>query len=196
MIVRRIMHVEKPLEDMDGKMKHRATNEYSDDDKYFSGEYKEEITTIHFTDVPEKQESTIIDLSTNGDTSVIIGQDNIEDTDGNNKYEREDVALPYDPKLDFEYYKYATIDLLKKYPDQDAAIDMEEQQANKERIITVLRNFGVEISSIKATVGPTITLYEITPAVGVRIAKIRNLENDIALSLSAIGIRIIAPITG
>ena len=119
-----------------------------------------------------------------------------EEESDDEDFERGSLDTPYDPKHDFEYYKYPTIDLLKKYPDQDAAIDMEEQQANKERIITVLRNFGVEISSIKATVGPTITLYEITPAVGVRIAKIRNLEDDIALSLSAIGIRIIAPIPG
>lgn len=73
---------------------------------------------------------------------------------------------------------------------------MEEQNANKDRIIKVLRSFGIEISSIKASVGPTITLYEITPAEGVRISKIRNLEDDIALSLSALGIRIIAPIPG
>ena len=104
---------------------------------------------------------------------------------------------PYDPKLDLENYHYPTLDLLKKYDnDGKPYIDMTEQNANKNRIIEVLRNFGVEISSIKATVGPTITLYEITPAPGVRIAKIRNLEDDIALSLSALGIRIIAPIPG
>lgn len=104
---------------------------------------------------------------------------------------------PYDPKLDLENYHYPTLDLLKKYDnDGKPYIDMAEQTANKNRIIEVLRNFGVEISSIKATVGPTITLYEITPAQGVRIAKIRNLEDDIALSLSALGIRIIAPIPG
>ena len=103
----------------------------------------------------------------------------------------------YDPKLDLENYHYPTLDLLKKYDnDGKTYIDMAEQNANKNRIIEVLRNFGIEISSIKATVGPTITLYEITPAQGVRIAKIRNLEDDIALSLKALGIRIIAPIPG
>ena len=103
----------------------------------------------------------------------------------------------YDPKLDLENYHYPTLDLLKKYDnDGKPYIDMAEQNANKNRIIEVLRNFGIEISSIKATVGPTITLYEITPAQGVRIAKIRNLEDDIALSLKALGIRIIAPIPG
>ena len=103
---------------------------------------------------------------------------------------------PYDPKLDLSQYKYPTIDLLKKYDIDNTGVDMEEQRMNKDRIVQALRNFGVEISSIKATVGPTITLYEITPAPGVRISKIRNLENDIALSLSALGIRIIAPIPG
>ena len=104
---------------------------------------------------------------------------------------------PYDPKRDLENYKYPTLDLLKKYDnDGKPYIDMAEQNANKNRIVDVLRTFGVEISSIKATVGPTITLYEITLAPGVRITKIRSLEDDIALSLSALGIRIIAPMPG
>lgn len=108
-----------------------------------------------------------------------------------------DEMAPYDPKRDLENYHYPTLDLLKKYDTDDKPyIDMAEQNRNKNRIVEVLRNFGVEISSIKATVGPTITLYEITPAQGVRISKIRNLEDDIALSLSALGIRIIAPIPG
>lgn len=107
------------------------------------------------------------------------------------------VLAPYDPKRDLENYHYPTLDLLKKYDnDGKPYIDMEEQTANKNRIVEVLHNFGVEINSIKATVGPTITLYEITPAQGVRISRIRNLEDDIALSLSALGIRIIAPIPG
>ena len=108
-----------------------------------------------------------------------------------------DLSTPYDPKRDLENYRYPTLDLLKKYEsDGKPYIDMAEQTANKNRIVDVLRNFGVEISSIKATVGPTITLYEITPAPGVRISRIKNLEDDIALSLAALGIRIIAPIPG
>ena len=104
---------------------------------------------------------------------------------------------PYDPKRDLENYRYPTLDLLKRYDnDGKPYIDMAEQTANKNRIVEVLRTFGVEISSIKATVGPTITLYEITLAPGVRITKIRSLEDDIALSLSALGIRIIAPMPG
>ena len=109
---------------------------------------------------------------------------------------RGDLNVPYNPRLDLELYKFPTLDLLKTYPDDGPSIDMEEQTANKNRIIQVLRSFGIEISSIKANVGPTVTLYEITPAEGVRISKIRNLEDDIALSLSALGIRIIAPIPG
>ena len=104
---------------------------------------------------------------------------------------------PYDPKRDLEEYRYPTLELLKKYDnDGKPYIDMAEQNANKDRIISVLRTFGVEISSIKATVGPIITLYEITLAPGVRITKVRSLEDDIALSLSALGIRIIAPMPG
>ena len=108
-----------------------------------------------------------------------------------------DISTPYDPKRDLENYRYPELDLLQQYEsDGKPFIDMNEQNTNKNRIVDVLRNFGVEISSIKATVGPTITLYEITPAPGVRISRIRNLEDDIALSLSALGIRIIAPIPG
>lgn len=103
---------------------------------------------------------------------------------------------PYNPRLDLENYKFPSLNLLDYYEEEDGGIDMEEQNANKDRIIQVLRNFGIEISSIKASVGPTVTLYEITPAEGVRIARIRNLEDDIALSIAALGIRIIAPIPG
>lgn len=106
------------------------------------------------------------------------------------------IDQPYNPRLDLEHYHFPTLDLLNDFNDHEPTIDMEEQTAKKNRIIKVLRSFGIEISSIKASVGPTITLYEITPAEGVRISKIRNLEDDIALSLSALGIRIIAPIPG
>lgn len=109
---------------------------------------------------------------------------------------RGDINTPYDPKQDLEFYKYPTLSLLEKSEDSNPRIDMDEQNANKERIIQVLHSFGFEISSIKATIGPTITLYEITPAEGMRISKIRTLEDDIALSLAAEGIRIIAPIPG
>ena len=103
----------------------------------------------------------------------------------------------YDPTLDLSHYNPPTLDLLKVYgTDNDTQIDMVEQNANKNRIINTLQNYGIEIETIKATVGPTITLYEIVPKAGVRISKIRNLEYDIMLSLAATGIRIIAPIPG
>ncbi|WP_294594132.1 DNA translocase FtsK [uncultured Bacteroides sp.] len=104
---------------------------------------------------------------------------------------------PYNPCLDLENYHYPPVDLMKYYDNaEQPTIDMAEQNANKDRIVNTLRSFGIEISTIKATVGPTVTLYEITPEQGVRISKIRGLEDDIALSLSALGIRIIAPIPG
>ncbi|MCI1245934.1 MAG: DNA translocase FtsK [Prevotella sp.] len=107
------------------------------------------------------------------------------------------LKTPINPREPFVNYQFPTLDLLKKYAnDGQPYIDEQEQIANKNRISEVLHNFGVEIRSIRATVGPTITLYEIQPAEGVRISKIKNLEDDIALSLSALGIRIIAPIPG
>lgn len=108
-----------------------------------------------------------------------------------------DLSTPINPKEPWTRYKYPTLDLLKKYDDGGKVfVDEDEQLANKKRIVDVLASFGVQIKSIRATVGPTITLYEITPAEGVRISRIRGLEDDIALSLSALGIRIIAPIPG
>ena len=108
-----------------------------------------------------------------------------------------DLSTPINPREPWLKYKFPTLDLLKKYDDSDKpTIDKDEQQRNMNRIVEVLNSFGVQIRSIHATVGPTITLYEITPAEGVRISRIRNLEDDIALSLRALGIRIIAPIPG
>ena len=180
---------------------------------------EETATTIEFNDVSLADNTSSTPNNDDPlDIEIVLSnneEDNSEhgdETTGNNNddktmvvhkgVEEEEAHLdesrqlePYDPKLDLENYKYPTIDLLKHY-DIDTSIDMEEQQQNKNRIIQVLSDFGVKISSIKATVGPTITLYEITPAPGVRISKIRNLEDDIALSLSALGIRIIAPIPG
>ncbi|MCD8267743.1 MAG: DNA translocase FtsK [Parabacteroides sp.] len=102
----------------------------------------------------------------------------------------------YDPKLDLSGFRNPPIELLKKYDVSDHQVDMEEQMANQKRIKQTLESFGISIASIKATVGPTITLYEVIPDTGVRISKIKNLEDDIALNLSALGIRIIAPMPG
>lgn len=194
-------------------------NEISDSEPGYTGLSSEETaTTIEFNDISlENNTSSSLDESNTLDIEIVSANDETNTSSDdesleNKEYEKtmtvhkgaeeEEAHLdesrqlePYDPKLDLENYKYPTIDLLKHY-DIDTSIDMEEQQQNKNRIIQVLSDFGVKISSIKATVGPTITLYEITPAPGVRISKIRNLEDDIALSLSALGIRIIAPIPG
>jgi S-DNA-T family DNA segregation ATPase FtsK/SpoIIIE len=102
----------------------------------------------------------------------------------------------YDPTLDLGHYQFPSTDLLIDYGTGNAKVSNEELTANKDRIVSTLKNYGIEIDKISATVGPTVTLYEIVPAAGVRISKIKNLEDDIALSLAALGIRIIAPIPG
>lgn len=102
----------------------------------------------------------------------------------------------YDPKLDLGLYKHPIIDLMIEYPNSEVTVNKQELEANKNQIVETLNNYKIEISKIKATVGPTVTLYEIIPAPGVRISKIKGLENDIALSLAALGIRIIAPLPG
>lgn len=103
---------------------------------------------------------------------------------------------PYDPTLDLPRYKYPTLDLLNEYDIKKVTVSMQELQENKDKIVTTLKNFQIGIQGIQATIGPTVTLYEIVPDPGVKISKIKNLEDDIALSLAALGIRIIAPIPG
>ena len=126
----------------------------------------------------------------------------IEDVKEDELYDKDPETIlaklgPYDPRKDLEFYKFPSLNLLKVYDNEAApVINEEEQRANGARIVTTLRNYGIEIESIKATVGPTVTLYEIVPKAGVRVAKIQALENDIMLSLSATGIRIIAPMPG
>ncbi|MEJ7692521.1 DNA translocase FtsK [Daejeonella sp.] len=102
----------------------------------------------------------------------------------------------YDPTLDLSSYKYPPLDLLENYGSNKIAVNSEELEANKNKIVETLNHYNIEIDKIKATIGPTVTLYEIIPAPGVRISKIKNLEDDIALSLAALGIRIIAPMPG
>ena len=108
-----------------------------------------------------------------------------------------DTDSPYDPRKDLEYYKFPSLDLLKVYDNETGTIvNKDEQNANAKRIVETLRNFGIEIDSIKATIGPTVTLYEIVPKAGIKISKIQSLENDIMMSLAATGIRMIAPMPG
>ena len=131
-------------------------------------------------------------------TELTIIENAEEETAGSRVVSGEkDLSAPINPLEPWVKYHYPTLSLLKKYDnDGKPYIDMKEQTLNKNRIVEVLNSFGVQIRTITATVGPTITLYEITPAEGVKISRIRNLEDDIALSLAALGIRIIAPIPG
>ena len=135
----------------------------------------------------------------NGPDMVINTPQTEEATDyvpEDDAYEGDTELGEYDPKLDLSRYMSPPLSLLKDYGNGQPAVDVNEQSANKNRIITTLSNYGIEIVSINATVGPTITLYEIVPKAGTRISKIKNLESEIMLSLAAIGIRIIAPIPG
>ena len=109
---------------------------------------------------------------------------------------QQDMLEDYDPTLDLSRYEFPSLDLLKEWSTGNPQVTNEELIANKNRIVETLKNYNIEIVKIKATSGPTITLYEIVPAPGIRISKIKNLEDDIALSLAALGIRIIAPIPG
>jgi DNA segregation ATPase FtsK/SpoIIIE, S-DNA-T family len=111
-------------------------------------------------------------------------------------FEHKTIDTKFDPKLDLPHYKYPSLDLLNSYGGDEISINKEELEANKDRIVDTLKNYSIKIQKIKATIGPTVTLYEIIPEAGIRISRIKNLEDDIALSLSALGIRIIAPIPG
>jgi len=143
----------------------------------------EESYVVPEVETPAKAENENPEFT----VEVPVGDDEVFDNS---------VQGDYDPKLDLSGFRNPSLELLKRYETGDHEVDMEEQTANQRRIKQTLENFGISISSIKATVGPTITLYEVIPDAGVRIAKIRNLEDDIALSLSALGIRIIAPMPG
>ena len=163
-----------------------------------------------FTEEPEPTPALVVDVETPQEEVVIVEEEDPQDdveiavvdvkevelTEDDPEYLLQKLG-PYDPRKDLEHYKFPSLNLLKVYDNETApVINQEEQQANANKIVNTLRNYGIEIESIKATVGPTVTLYEIVPQAGVRIAKIQNLESDIMLSLSAMGIRIIAPIPG
>ncbi len=125
-----------------------------------------------------------------------IGEEETEDPTLNEEFELIKLFGKYDPKMDLPDYRYPTVDLLKTYDMGKPNVSQEELEENKVTIVRTLANYGIKIAEIDATIGPTVTLYEIIPEAGVRISKIRNLEDDIALSLEALGIRIIAPIPG
>ena len=157
-------------------------------------------TTEHVTNTEAKPEAPADNIPQSTPSEEGIGleieQGTIEESAGGSIMADDKILSPYDPKATLSRYQYPTLGLLRKSDNDNVAIDMDEQTANKNRIVEVLGNFGVQVSSIKATVGPTITLYEITLAPGIKISRVRSLEDDIALSLAALGIRIIAPIPG
>jgi len=155
-------------------------------------------------EVEEKQKSTLLNEPLRGNPTLIIEtnqkeQDNTFeddlDTDDVNEKVLKDFGL-FDPTLDLGNYQYPPISLLSEYGNTGTKVTEEELEANKNNIVETMRNFQIGIASIKATIGPTVTLYEIVPEAGIRISKIKNLEDDIALNLAALGIRIIAPMPG
>ncbi len=146
---------------------------------------------------PKKEEKPIEIVDTKEEVAIEVAKTFEEDQLVENLSNKlvEDFGM-FDPTLELSDYKFPTLDLLRDYGNENITIDQEELELNKNRIVDTLRNYKIGIASIKATIGPTVTLYEIVPDKGVRISKIKNLEDDIALSLSALGIRIIAPIPG
>ncbi len=130
------------------------------------------------------------------DEIELVIEDTPEEKTVEEGMEHHTVDTPFDPHYELSDYQFPTLDLLNEYGDKRAEVSNEELEANKTKIVETLGNYGIQIDKIKATIGPTVTLYEIVPAAGVRISKIKNLEDDIALSLAALGIRIIAPIPG
>ena len=176
--------IEKVLREIEldaGEPKKEKTEESNNDLELEIGEEsKAEIIEEAITE-PSEEPSEDIDL---------------EVIDEKPEEEKSDELENYDPTLDLGKYQYPTVDLLSEYPNEKVQVTKDELELNKDKIIETLINFKIGISSIKATIGPTVTLYEIVPEAGVKISKIKNLEDDIALSLAALGIRIIAPIPG
>ena len=196
-----------------GLFKKKETTETFEDEEASTIDLEPLIPTLdpEYTEEPEpipaievnietpQEEETIIEQEPEDQNDVDISVEDIQEvelTEDDPEYLLRKLG-PYDPRKDLEHYKFPSLNLLKVYDNETApVINQEEQQANANRIVTTLRNFDIEIESIKATVGPTVTLYEIVPKAGIKIAKIQGLENDIMLSLAAIGIRIIAPMPG
>ena len=166
------------------------------------------ITVIHRPaentvkeDVKEEPQETPVndtplEIVNPADEVELVIEDTPEEKTVEEGKEHHTIDTPFDPHYELSDYQFPTLDLLTEYGDKRAEVSNEELEANKTKIVETLGNYGIQIDKIKATIGPTVTLYEIVPAAGVRISKIKNLEDDIALSLAALGIRIIAPIPG
>ncbi|MBA3898647.1 MAG: DNA translocase FtsK 4TM domain-containing protein [Bacteroidetes bacterium] len=174
------------------------------DDMYTIAATEEEVPFILKKDVPETQEQELglestapkIPVEEEGKDSDFVIETHVTEESEAEILKNQSPLGEYDPKLDLSSYKFPIIDLLEKHGSSSITINKEELEANKDRILETLKNYNISIAKIKATIGPTVTLYEIVPDAGVRISKIKSLEDDIALSLSALGIRIIAPIPG
>ncbi|MDD4149119.1 MAG: DNA translocase FtsK [Bacteroidales bacterium] len=188
-------------------------SEIDDDNQPIDKEIaEEEPVFVIFDEIDEQEQNEDLkEQNSETDTNNYTGKENKEDTedgldlDVNETPDEEelteeeidsDMMQEFDPTKDLEFYKFPSIEILQDYPSRRADVTRDELNDNKDKIIRTLRDYKIEISRISATIGPTVTLYEIVPAPGVRIAKIKNLEDDIALSLAALGIRIIAPIPG
>jgi S-DNA-T family DNA segregation ATPase FtsK/SpoIIIE len=160
---------------------------------------------VNYMKEPLEEESTEIDLELPSrfapkpddrpDLELLI-EPVIEEPPVKGIIEHQTLETRYDPTLDLSGYKYPPLDLLSDYGGETLNVNKEELEANKDKIVNTLSNYDIKIAKIKATIGPAVTLYEIVPEAGVRISRIKNLEDDIALSLAAMGIRIIAPIPG
>ena len=163
-----------------------------------SDEETEEAKAVdEFPDPDLDIEETEVKVPSEGDIELTVEETPEEKQDfRNGKIEHHGIDSEYDPTLDLAHYKLPKLDLLENYNDDNISVQKEELEENKNRIVETLNHYSIKIDKIKATIGPAVTLYEIIPAPGVRISKIKNLEDDIALSLAAMGIRIIAPIPG
>jgi len=164
-----------------------------DDEEEEEGEAGSDL----FEDKPGMEETATVDNESGREDDVEMTVEAKRENDLYDEDEMEQRPLePYDPTLDLSSYTPPPVSLLDQYDAEDSTVSKEELIGNKNRIVETLANYKIQIDRIKATIGPAVTLYEIVPAPGVRISKIKNLEDDIALSLSALGIRIIAPIPG
>jgi S-DNA-T family DNA segregation ATPase FtsK/SpoIIIE len=167
----------------------------------FPPEDNNKLEIIDFEDSTPLNQEEKVNIKPSDEPEVELTIEEKEDTqeeeeENNNTLEHIGIEEPYDPRLDLAHYKMPTLELLQEYSKGDVSVQKEELEKNKNRIVETLHNYSIKIQKIIATIGPTVTLYEIVPAPGVRISKIKNLEDDIALSLAALGIRIIAPIPG
>lgn len=200
MIVSNTLDPEQTKEDLIAKTVHFTDDEAEEDniqnekptveESVIIDETEElELTTSKIEQLPvEEEEEFSVEIAKEDKNDVVLSEDEMDS-------KRKEYG-EYDPKLDLANYALPPIDLLKDYGNNSGAVDKSELEDNKNKIVQTLSNYKIEIAKIRATVGPTVTLYEIVPAPGVRISKIKNLEDDIALSLAALGIRIIAPIPG